>query len=183
MFVDHLFMPDLNKTYQGRVAGNRASPTYYLGWEFHKAFNFAERIHTICSDDIAMLSIIDNEKDVGMVKVIKVDGIQVINSFYIWPKDRGKGHFLNYMGQISKGPIKFVLRPSPHTVLTDKGEEISSHREYYDARKQLEDDSNVDRIKETYLKMGLKPAFIANMDEEFLTNYKSGDHPRIIIQE
>jgi hypothetical protein len=183
MFNDILFMPDLNKTYKGKVAGNRASPTYSLGWTFHKAYTFLERIHPICSDDIAMLSIIDNETDVGMVRVIKADGIQVINSFYIWPNNRGNGHFLNYMRQICHGPIKFVLRPSPHTVLTDKGEEISSHREYYDARKQLEDDSNVDRIKRTYLKMGLKTAFIANIDEEFLTNYESGDHPRIIIPE
>jgi hypothetical protein len=176
-------MPTLTTHFKGNVSGNIASPTSSLSWKFDESFPFLKRIHHICSNDLAMLSIIDENKDVGIIRVIKEDGIQVINSFYIWPKDRGNGHFRNYMGKLCNGPIKFVLRPCPHKVLTEAGPEVSTYKEYLQSRKELDDESNVERIRNAYLTMGLRSAFITELSEEFLTNYRPGDCSRIIIEE
>ncbi len=183
MFENHQGMPDLNKIFAGYSPYNHAPPSFSFGIALDDAYDFLDRVAEYCTEEANILSIIDNGIEVGLVKVGKYDDIQVINSFYLWPSYRGKGHFIKYMGELCQGDIQFCLRPFPHNLFTDQGEEINDIREFYYATKSVDDHSNIQRITDRYLSLGLQHASITGLTKDFLTNYRPNDHPRIIIKQ
>ena len=183
MFVDHLFMPDLNKKFSGKVSGNHAPPCYTFGKKLQEQYEFLTRSPRHCNDECEILTINNNGLEVGFLRAGKSDGINVINSFYLWPEQRGCGFFVKYMGELCGGIIPFVLRPLPHILFTDEGTEITNLNEYSSSTKANDDHSNIQRITERYISLGLKRASVTGLTKPFLTNYGPNDHKRVIIQQ
>lgn len=183
MFVDHLFMPDVNKHFAGKCSGNHAPPCFTFGIQLQDTYDFLTLEPTYCDDECNILTINSNRIEVGFIRVGKTDGINVINSFYLWPTKRGCGFFVKYMGELCGGTLPFILRPLPHILFNDDGNEITNLNEFASAAKATDDHSNIQRVTEQYVRMGLKRASVTGLTKRFLTNYEPGDHKRILIEE
>ena len=186
MFNTNLYFTDLNNhpDFRGRTIDNIEPKNRKLGRLFDRTFPFSSISPRYCDDLFATLSIKDDGSEVGIMKVsVSDESINVINSFYIFPQYRNQGYFKRLMIDICKGPIRFVLRPQPHYLYREDGKEIESAQEYSYAETAVDDNSQIERITATYLHFGLKRAKITAIDRDYLTNYESGDHTRIIIEE